>query len=248
MGFFDKIKSLINNSQVNYDVDLDKIQKILGYHFKDTDILVRALTHRSYSHNFDNTQKSNERMEFLGDSVLGLAVASYLFRDNPEMMEGELTKNKAKLVNETTLFNIAKKIGLDKFLRLSVDEDRAGGRDRPSIVADGFESVIGAVYIDGGFEAASDIVFRLIYAERETIFHDKRRRNYKGALLELSQGKGWGMPRYEVVSESGPDHEKVFEVVVSVENKKAGHGSGSSKKEAEQKAAADAFKTLERDS
>jgi ribonuclease-3 len=221
--------------------ELESAQQILGYHFREPGLLVLALTHRSYSHSLNNDLPSNERLEFLGDSVLGLIIADRLYEDHPEMMEGQLTKTKAKLVNESTLADIAIDVGLNRYLLISEDEDRAGGRERQSIVADAFEAIIGAVYLDGGLDAARDVVLRLIYTRKESIVTDQTHRNFKGALLELAQARGDGMPRYEVIAETGPDHEKVFSVVVTVDGARVGSGAGSSKKEAEQRAAAAAL-------
>ncbi|MBK7142712.1 MAG: ribonuclease III [bacterium] len=218
----------------------------MGYQFRDKQLLLLGLTHRSYARSTNHDQQSNERLEFLGDSVLGLIISDQLFKDNPGESEGNLTKTKAMLVNETTLCQLGKEIGLNKFIRLSAEEDRAGGRERASIISDAFEAVIGAVYLDGGIDAARDIVLRSIYTRREKILTDTSQRNYKGDLLELIQAKGEGVPRYDVVSEEGPDHEKTFHVIVTIGGQKVGEGVGSSKKEAEQKAASQALETLEK--
>ncbi|MBN1212109.1 MAG: ribonuclease III [candidate division Zixibacteria bacterium] len=246
MGVWNKVKNLFYTLAKNKsDVDLDEVQRLIGYHFRDDNLLLLSLTHRSFLRFNNERSPSNERLEFLGDSVLGLIIASRLFRDHPEESEGNLTKLKAMLVNEITLSSISKEIGLNNFILMSPEEDKSGGRDRPSIVSDAFESVIGAVFLDGGFEAARDVVLRLIYTRKENITSDDTQRNYKGELLELVQARGNGMPRYDVISEKGPDHEKEFHVMVSVSGKKVGEGVGSSKKEAEQKAASMALEYLE---
>jgi len=246
MNFWEAIKRLFSESATDTDpqVDLNQIQSILGYHFRNTDILSVALAHRSYAKNGAAEVSSNERLEFLGDSVLGLVIADRLYKDRPDWQEGDLTKQKARLVNETTLANIGRDIGLNRHILLSPEEDRSGGRERSSIVADVFESVIAAVYLDGGFAAARDVILRLIYTRREIIVSDISVQNYKGELLELAQAQGHGMPRYEVVSETGPDHNKQFCVSVNVAGKEAGSGTGQSKKEAEQRAAAEAILSL----
>lgn len=243
MGVWGKLRTLFTARRCDL-LDLDKVQATIGYHFRDESLLRLALTHRSYSHTVLSDEASNERLEFLGDSVLGLVVAHELYRDHPDIMEGKLTQAKALLVNESTLASIGKRIGLNRYLLLSPEEDRSGGRDRPSIISDAFESVIGAVYLDGGLDAARDIVLRLIYSRREALARDASRRNFKGDLLEYAQALGAGMPRYDVISEDGPDHEKVFRVVVHIDGDKVGYGSGSSKKEAEQKAAAAALESI----
>ncbi len=228
-------------------VDLEQVQRTIGYHFRDTDLLCLALTHRSYAHAIDQYQHSNERLEFLGDSVLGLVIAEQLYADNPELREGELTKKKALLVSEATLAEIGIATSLNQHLLLAPEEDRSGGRDRPSIVSDAMESIIGAVFLDGGFESARDVTIRLIYIREPEIAADANRQNFKGDLLEYVQSRGDAMPQYEVISEEGPDHEKVFSVEVSLAGKRIGVGSGHSKKEAEQRAAASALKHLQTD-
>ncbi|MCK4301467.1 MAG: ribonuclease III [candidate division Zixibacteria bacterium] len=244
MSFLERLRSIlgVGPHRVSSQPDLEAVQRTLGYQFHDESLLLLGLTHRSFSHSDRNDLPSNERMEFLGDSVLGLIIADQLFRDHPDIREGALTKTKAMLVNEVTLAAVGTGIGLNRFIRLSPEEDRSGGRERPSIVSDAFESVIAAVYLDGGMEAARRLVLRLIYSRREEITSDSSQRNYKGELLELTQSHEEGIPHYEVSSEKGPDHCKMFTVVVLVRNQVVGSGSGSSKKEAEQQAAAEALR------
>ncbi|MFQ5452786.1 MAG: ribonuclease III [Candidatus Zixiibacteriota bacterium] len=245
MNLWDTLKKIANIRFHTSDKNrIEEIQNILGYHFHNPSFLLLALTHRSYHSPQANHNPSNERLEYLGDSVLGLVIADQLYHDHPDSREGELTKIKAMLVNETTLSNIGKHIKLNKCIRLSSEEDKLGGRERPSIISDAFESVIGAVYLDGGFDAARDIVLRLIYLKKDIITSDENQKNYKGELLELIQSQGGGMPRYDVVSETGPDHEKIFQVSVYVAKESIGNGSGYTKKEAEQKAAAKALDNL----
>lgn len=247
MGLWDRVSRLFRVTEIPpEDPRLEGVQQLLGYHFRNTQLLLLGLTHRSYARSTNHDQQSNERLEFLGDSVLGLIISEQLFKDNPNESEGNLTKTKAMLVNETTLCQLGKEIGLNRFIRLSAEEDRAGGRERASIISDAFEAVIGAVYLDGGVDAARDIVLRTIYAHRVRILTDTAQRNYKGDLLELIQAKGEGVPRYDVVSEEGPDHEKIFHVIVTINGQKAGEGVGTSKKEAEQKAAAMALESIEK--
>ncbi|MGD8921666.1 MAG: ribonuclease III [Candidatus Zixiibacteriota bacterium] len=246
MGFLDFFKKTVKvDTGQDLDTDLERVQNLLGYHFRDPDRLLLALTHRSYIRNGNALELSNERLEFLGDSVLGLIIAHRVFLDHPELSEGDLTKMKAMLVNETTLATVGQEVGLNLYIRLSPEEHNAGGRERPSIISDAFESVIGAIFLDGGFDAARDVVLRLIYTRKDQIVSDKAQRNYKGELLEMIQARGDGMPRYEVISEMGPDHEKVFEVVVSVAGRRVGEGIGLSKKEAEQKAARQALEQMD---
>ncbi len=242
MSIWNTVKSIfVPSPAVEKKVDLAKVQSIIGYHFKDQSLLALALTHRSYTNNSELVNESNERMEFLGDSVLGLLIAELLFADHPEWHEGDLTKMKALLVNETTLAEVGKEIGLNQHIYLSTEENKSGGAERPSIVSDAMESVMAAVYLDGGIDAAKKFILRVIYSRKEMISADSSQRNYKGELLELIQASGKGLPRYDVVSESGPDHDKTFNIVVSLNGRDLGHGLGLSKKEAEQKAAAEAL-------
>jgi ribonuclease-3 len=239
MSFWNKVKNVFTPLSARYNKDpLQQVQELIGYRFHDESLLKMSLTHRSYSHASDRDMLSNERLEFLGDSVLDLIIAEQLYRDHPEMNEGELTKTKALMVSESTLAEIGSEIQLNKYLLLALEEERAGGRERASIISDSIESVIAAVFLDGGIEAAREMVLRLIYSCKEDLIADASRRNFKGELLELVQARGEGFPRYEVVSETGPDHEKIFTVNVYVAGEKVGNGSGSTKKEAEQKAAA----------
>jgi ribonuclease III len=241
MGLWNNLKKILNSDNKTEEICLDKIQDIIGYHFHDSELLLLSLTHRSYSYSKSQKNHSNERLEFLGDSVLGLIIAEQLFNDHPDLDEGELTKTKALLVSETTLAELAIESGLNQHLLLATEEDRSGGRERPSIVSDAFESILGAVFLDGGLDAARDVVLRLIYVYKDKILSDSSRRNFKGELLEQIQAQGNGMPRYDVISEEGPDHAKVFSVEVNVGGEIIGHGKGNSKKEAEQKAASDAL-------
>jgi len=249
MGFWDWLKTLGSDDHKAAAVQFNPevVQEIIGYHFRNPALLELSLTHRSYSHAVDDYQHSNERLEFLGDSVLGLVIAERLFKDNPDLREGELTKKKAMLVSETTLAEIGINCKLNRYLLLAAEEDRCGGRERASIVSDAVESVIGAVFLDGGFEMARDVVLRLIYAREAEITSDSSRQNYKGELLELVQGRGESMPMYIVISETGPDHDKIFNVDVTIGERKIGSGSGHSKKEAEQQAAAIALKNVLRE-
>jgi len=237
MSLWEKIRNIFAPPSASDEKrSLHKVQDLIGYQFHDESLLQMGLTHRSYSH-AAGSGMSNERLEFLGDSVLGLVIAEQLYRDHPNMHEGELTKTKALMVNESTLADISKDIELNKYVRLAREEDRSGGRERPSIISDAFESIIAAVFLDGGIKAAREVVLRIIYVRKEDIVSDASRRNFKGEFLELIQARGEGFPRYDVASEEGPDHEKVFTVDVYIGAEKVGTGSGSTKKEAEQKAA-----------
>ena len=245
MSFWKSFRKALNlESPAPLDVDVEGVQNTLGYHFRSLDHLLLGLTHRSYIRVTGQEMPSNERLEFLGDSVLGLIISDQLYHDYPDELEGNLTKIKAMLVNETTLSSISREHGLNRYIRLSPEEEKSGGRDRASIISDAFESVIGAVYLDGGFLAARDVVLRLIYTRRDRIVGDSSQRNYKGDLLELMQSRGSTIPRYDVIQEDGPDHDKTFHVIVTIGGQQVGEGVGQSKKEAEQKAACMALESL----
>jgi len=247
MSLWKNLKSLFTTSRPgSRRPDIDQLQRILGYQFRDRELLQLALTHRSLVRVNNGLLPSNERLEFLGDSVLGLVIADQLYRDHPRRDEGDLTKRKAMLVNESALSRVAVEIGFNEHILLSTDEDKSGGRLRPSIVSDAFEAVIGAIYLDGGLEASRHMILRCLYSRRHEIINDSSQQNYKGDLLELVQAAGDDLPQYDVITESGPDHDKTFRVVVSVGKRRLGEGTGPSKKEAEQKAARMALGQLAR--
>ena len=222
---------------------LTKLEQGLGYTFTDKALLENALTHSSYAN--ENREKhipDNERLEFLGDSILGFVVADYLYRNFPDKPEGELTRIRADLVCERNLAEAAATIELGSYLLLGHGEEQGGGRKRDSIVSDAMESVIAASYMDGGFAAAKEIFDRLILSN----IPKGRPRNfdYKTALQELVQRKKDQQLHYELVGESGPDHDKHFEVAVELNGRAVGRGVGSSKKRAEQAAAEAAIEAL----
>lgn len=222
---------------------LQKLEAALGYTFHDKRILENALTHSSYANeNRERGLRNNERLEFLGDSILGFVVAEYLYRNLPDKPEGELTRIRADLVCEKNLARAAATLDLGSFLLLGHGEEHGGGRKRDSIVSDAMESVIAASYMDGGFQAAKGIIDRLILCD---VPADKPHNcDYKTALQELVQRKKDQVLHYELVGESGPDHDKQFEVSVLLNGVPCGCGRGSSKKRAEQAAAAAAIEAL----
>jgi len=224
---------------------LGELERRLGYRFADRHYLIEAITHRSYARGVRNDEvDSYERIEFLGDAVLGMIVTAYLYRRFQGQREGNLTKIKAALVNERSLSKVARQLSLGDFIFLSPEEEQGGGRDRRSILADACEALFGAVYLDGGVGSATKLVHRLILSNMDEFLSDRGQINYKGELLEHYQSLGLGMPRYEVVSEEGSDHDKVFAVRVRMEGKVIGEGSGKSKKAAEQRAARAALEYL----
>lgn len=219
-----------------------QLEKGLGYVFRDKSLLENALTHSSYANERRDGRSSNERLEFLGDSVLGFVVADFLFRSNPDKPEGDLTRIRADLVCERNLAKAAGTIRLGEFLLLGHGEDHGGGRTRDSIVSDAMESVIAAAYLDGGFQAAKGIIDRLILTDipkgRPGNF------DYKTMFQELVQREKDQVIHYELTGQSGPDHDKVFEVDVLLNGMVVGHGQGRSKKKAEQAAAEQAVAKL----
>jgi len=226
---FSLIKKLFSRSED----PLEKVESILSYRFHDRSLLTKALTHRSW----EGSGMANERLEFLGDAVLGQVVSEFLFQKYPELNEGDLTKMKSSLVNEAVLAGVCSKFGLGDYIYLSREEEKSGGRSKPSITADAMEAIFGAIYLDGGYDNVSNVISRILLSDYESLLNDESTFNYKGELLELIQLDGRGVPRYEVMEEIGPDHEKIFVVSVSVELERIGTGRGTTKKEAEQQAA-----------
>lgn len=219
------------------------LETAIGYRFKNISLLQNALSHSSYANErWHDSLKSNERLEFLGDSILGMVTAEYLYRNFPQRPEGELTRMRADMVCERALAVVAERIGLGRHLLLGNGEETGGGRNRDSILADAVESVIAACFLDGGMEPARQFINTFVLAE----VPEKKLRNadYKTALQELVQQKKNQTLSYTLVGESGPDHDKQFEVEVSLNGKVVGTGQGRSKKKAEQDAAKAAMEAL----
>ncbi len=215
----------------------------LGYHFHNITFLQNALTHSSYANErWRDSLASNERLEFLGDSILGMVTAEYLYKLLPDRPEGELTRIRADLVCETNLAKVARRLNLGKYLLLGHGEEQGGGRNRASILADATESVLAATYLDGGFQAAADLIHRFILTDIPT--DHLRNVDYKTKLQELVQQQKNQLIQYELTGESGPDHAKEFTVVVRLNDRVVGTGVGSSKKRAEQDAARAAIEAL----
>lgn len=222
-----------------------ELEKKLNYTFQNSALLEEALNHSSYANEHRTAcLRSNERLEFLGDSVLGFVTAEFLFLHHPDLPEGDLTRIRAALVCEQSLYEVAQKLELGDYLRLGRGEESGGGRKRTSILADAVEAVFAAVYLDGGIEAASSLIHRcLLEAEREEAV-EERRRDYKTALQELVQRQADQVLAYRMVGEEGPDHAKTFVAEVLLNGERLGTGSGHSKKEAEQAAARGALAML----
>ena len=223
---------------------MEKLEEKLGYTFHDRRLLENALTHSSYANeNKSKGETSNERLEFLGDSVLGMVVADHLYRTHPDMPEGELTRTRAALVCEDSLVEVAAQLELGQYLKLGRGEDAGGGRKRPSIQADAVEAVIAAVYLDGGIGSARKLITNFILTNNERE-QEGAIRDFKTALQELVQRESGRVLSYRLMGESGPDHAKVFSVEVDLDGKPIGAGEGRSKKEAEQNAAKAAMARL----
>lgn len=219
------------------------LEKAIGYEFKNIALLKTAVTHSSYANEAKRHVQYNERLEFLGDSVLSLIVSDYLFTHDSNLAEGELTKIRASLVCEKSLSEFAMKINLGDFLILGKGEHQTGGNKRPSILADAFEAVIAAIYLDGGMENAKKFVLRFV--EPALVSHKpKAFRDYKTELQEIVQQNPEEKLDYVLVSESGPDHNKHFTVEVHLNSNIIGRGSGRTKKEAEQQSAREALELM----
>jgi ribonuclease-3 len=220
------------------EAQLTAVEATLGVRFRDRGLLDLALRHDSFAHERGRQAENYERLEFLGDAVLNLVVGDYLFRQFPEYSEGELAKQRARLVNETALAHLSHSLGLGRFLLLGKGEEKGGGRQRPSLLADVIEAVLGAIYVDSGYGVAHAAATRWISELEGTL--PQRAGDFKSQLQERLQGSG-RFPRYRIVRAEGPDHAKAFVARVEVDGEVVGEGSGRSKKEAEQAAAEQAL-------
>ncbi|MEG0571184.1 MAG: ribonuclease III [Oscillospiraceae bacterium] len=218
-------------------------EDVIGYQFKNPSLLNEALTHSSYAHEGKKSANNNERLEFLGDSVLSVIVTEHLFCNHKDYPEGELTKIRASLVCETSLFNFAKKINLGQYLKLGKGEIVSGGSQRPSILADAFEAVIAAIYIDGGIEAARKYVMGFIPNDTDAKTNSTLC-DYKTSLQEIIQQNKEEKIEYVLIDEKGPDHSKTFTVELHLNSNVIGTGTGKSKKQAEQIAAREALELM----
>lgn len=223
--------------------EMKGLERTIGIEFRRRRILEHALTHSSSVQ--DNKDANNERLEFLGDAVLGAVVSEYLYKRFSDWTEGELTRAKAALVSEPTLTDAARKMELGKFLRLSKGEEQCGGADRSSILSAGFEALVAAVYLDRGMDRARNFILRWLSEPLEAVAAGEYARDYKTLLQELAQGEYRSLPIYRTIDESGPDHDKTFVVEVCLDDKVVGAGSGKSKKDAERAAAEDALRAIE---
>jgi ribonuclease-3 len=218
------------------------LDRILGVRFKDATIREAALTHRSYA--FENDLgTNNERLEFLGDAVLGIVVTDMAYREFPEMPEGELAKLRAAMVNMTALADVARDLGVGRFVLLGKGEEMSGGRDKTSILADALEALLGAIYLDRGLDAARKLIVRVFRPRMIAYVRGEGERDYKTILQELASADLRALPEYQI-SDRGPDHQKEFSATVFLAGEPWGQGIGRSKKEAEQQAAHEAYMRL----
>lgn len=226
---------------------MKELEAKLGYEFKNKDLLNTALTHSSYANeNKRQNIVNNERLEFLGDSVLGMTVADYLYRTREDMPEGQMTKLRAELVCEKSLASVAEKLDLGQYILLGHGEEQGGGRERHSIIADAVEAVIAAIYLDGGCDKASEFIHRFILEPME-VGETVVSRDNKTELQEMIQRKSGQVLTYKMTDQSGPDHNKTFSFAVLLNGEVIGNGVGRSKKEAEQAAAGDALRKMKND-
>ena len=221
--------------------DQSALEKSLGLSFRKPILLRRALTHRSAS---GPTLESNERLEFLGDAVVGLVAGEELYRKHPDSSEGTLAKSRAYVVSETSLAEAARRIGLEPYILMSLGEETMGGRNRPSLLSDAFEALIGAIYLDRGLRAARSVLLNSLSETLQASVQESRLHDHKSSLQEYTQALNRTTPKYRVLCETGSEHDKTFIVEAVLEETPIGEGEGKSKKQAEQAAAAAALQRL----
>jgi ribonuclease-3 len=227
---------------------LSKLQEVIGFPFDDDSLLRQALVHRSYlNENPSFPSADNQRLEFLGDALLDFVAGDCLYRRYPKMREGELTSLRAALVKEETLARFAQALDLGRYLYLGRGEEESGGRERPSLLADAFEALVGALYLDGGLKPAESFILRFLEPETERIVAQGELRDYKSLFQEEAQRSFQSTPLYRTIDERGPDHNKVFTVEVLIEEEVCGRGEGTSKQAAEQEAARQALEKIASD-
>ncbi len=222
--------------------DIEVLEDVLEYRFKDKKLLIEALTHKSFKQSYDN-----ERLEFLGDAVLDLIVGEYLFFKFKNSDEGKLSKIRASLVNEDGFDKLARSIDLGDYIYLSNAEENNGGRDKPSLLSNAFEAVIGAIYLEAGLQTVKEIAIKLLEKNYKDISLDSLFRDFKTTLQELTQARFGLTPEYKVIASRGPDHKKEFEIAVIIEEKEYARAVGKSKKIAQQEAAKQALELLKKD-
>ena len=225
---------------------LMELEKILKVEFKNKKFLEEAVTHRSYLNESSNHElNNNERLEFLGDAVLELIISEYLFSKYPDHEEGDLTSFRAATVRTTTLAGVSRELGLGRFLRMSKGEEESGGKDKDYLLANLFEAILGAIYLDKGYDVCREYLSRVLIPKIGEIVEKRLDIDPKTKLQEVTQSKFKETPVYEVLKEDGPDHDKVFTVQVKLSSKNLGIGEGSSKQKAEERAAEKSLEMLE---
>lgn len=225
--------------------NIEEIEGSLGYQFSNKKILIKSLTHKSYFHEHPNNADAyNERLEFLGDSVLGAVIAEAFFLDKRVFSEADMSKMKSYLVNESVLFEIATMLSLGKYLRLGKGEESTGGRQKRSILSDAVEALLGAVFIDSGYETTRAVILGLFGDRLENVVLNKEGHDFKSELQEKCQGIFGVLPDYRIVKQEGEEHRKVFTSEVYIKNELYGSGAGKSKKEAQMAAAKEALERL----
>ena len=239
-----QVKSLVEKLR-STGFDFVQFEKALQYRPRKWKLFLQALIHRSYLQLIDERWESNERLEFLGDAILSFVVAEHLYRTYPEMEEGNLTKLRSRLVNRKILAQRSKNLHLSDFLLLSTSAAQSIDSGSESIIADAFESIVGALYLDGGFAAAKRFIYASLLENPEVFNSAMMDDNYKSALLEYVQARSLGIPRYSVINEKGPEHDRRFTIEVLIGTQSYGSGFGRSKKEAEQAAAAQALEHIQ---
>ena len=224
--------------------ELALFQKQAKIRFKSLELLNLAFSHRSFANEQGGAVDDNEKLEFFGDSVLGLVVSEYLLEVMPDRTEGDMAKVKSFVVSEDSLEGIARALRLDNFILIGRGEEYSGGRSKKTLLADALEAIIGAYYLDSGFKAAHEFVKRLLVPEIHLVLEDRHQKDYKTLLQEYAQKRYRSYPRYRVVQRKGPDHNRIFAIEVIVDNRTFGPGEGKNKKDAEQAAAGIAYEAL----
>ena len=233
---------------LSHKLEVEELSKRLGYSFRQPELLLEAFRHASYvNEQPDSNLRDNERLEFLGDAVLDLAISHILMELFQDAEEGDLSKFRAMVVDEAGLYRVARRLGLAKYLLLGKGEDQNCGREKPSILANATEALIGALYLDAGFEGTMEIIRKLFAPFLETISTGDMDHDFKSLLQEYTQQVYHALPSYRLFNESGPSHDKTFEIALALNGKVMAHGKGKSKKEAEQMAAREAFYCLKED-
>jgi len=224
--------------------ELAAFQKKAGFRFKSLELLNRALTHLSRTNEDSFRHENHERLEFLGDAVLGMVAASYLYKKLPNRAEGELARVKSFVVSEDTLSELALSLGIDRALLIGKGEEQSGGRGKKAILADAMEAVIGACYLDQGFDKVTAFILKILSPEVTKVLENRHRKDYKTIVQEFVQKQHRSYPKYSVIRRSGPDHDRTFWISCIIEEKEYGPAEGKNKKEAEQKAAALAYEAV----